>query len=257
MRSVGMAAAAAIVAAAGAAQAHSPYLLPNTFDATNRDHVTVEASFTEAFFAPDVVMKSDDFHAVGPDGARVALTPTYLRDLTILEPATPVDGTWRISTGARTGRTAKAVLKAGGEWEFIEPGKPVPAGAVDMVSLTRAETYVTRGKPNETALKPTGQGLEFRALTHPNDIAVGAAARFEVLLDGKPLAKQAVEIHQGGETYSEANPVEAVSDFAGVFAFTPPAAGVYHAMSRYRIAPAAAGQPARSLTYALTFEAVP
>src|ERR1700749_3085754 len=41
---------------AGAAQAHSPYLMPNAFDATGRDHVTVEASFTEHVFIPDVVM---------------------------------------------------------------------------------------------------------------------------------------------------------------------------------------------------------
>jgi hypothetical protein len=29
------------------ASAHSPYLLPNSFDLGNRDHVSVQASFTD------------------------------------------------------------------------------------------------------------------------------------------------------------------------------------------------------------------
>ena len=42
-----------------AAQAHSPYLLPTVFDASDRKIVTVEGAFTESFFTPEVVMKSD------------------------------------------------------------------------------------------------------------------------------------------------------------------------------------------------------
>src|SRR4051812_9157570 len=52
----------------GLAEAHSPYLRPNVFDATGRDHVTVEASFTEDIFEAEVVMRSDFFHIVGPNG---------------------------------------------------------------------------------------------------------------------------------------------------------------------------------------------
>uniref|UniRef100_B0SX81 Uncharacterized protein n=1 Tax=Caulobacter sp. (strain K31) TaxID=366602 RepID=B0SX81_CAUSK len=37
---------------AGAAQAHSPYLLPSTFDVTDRKLVTVQGAFTESFFSP-------------------------------------------------------------------------------------------------------------------------------------------------------------------------------------------------------------
>jgi hypothetical protein len=251
----GLALAAALFG--GAAQAHSPYLLPNAFDATGRDHVTVEASFTEHFFVPDVVMKSDDFHAIGPDGARVALAPTYLRDLTVFETPTPVDGTWRITSGARVGRTAKAMLVKG-EWVFLDPDKPVPAGAmpVDMQSLTTAEVYVSRGKPNATALAPIGKGLEFHALTHPNSIVVGQDARFEVLINGKPLGGQVISIHQAGEDYAEAaKPVEVVSDAAGRFVLKVGQPGVFLAMTRYRLPPAD-GKPGQSLTYALTFEAV-
>ncbi len=240
----------------GGAQAHSPYLLPNAFDATGRDHVTIQASFTEHFFVPDVVMKSDDFHAVAPDGARVALTPTYLRDITVFETPTPMDGTWRITSGARIGRTVRAMLVKG-EWAFLEPDDPVPAGAapVDMRSLTTAEVYVSRGKPSAAALAPTGKGLEFHALTHPSNIVVGHDAQFEMLIDGKPLAGQVIDIYRAGQVSAEAiKPVEVISDAAGRFALNVDQPGVYLAMAR-RLPPPD-GKPGQSLTYALTFEAV-
>ncbi len=100
--------AASALLLSGSARAHSPYLMPNVFDVTQRDHVTVMGSFTEEFFAPDVAMKADDYHVIAPDGTKVALKPVYTRDLAIVEAETKAAGTYRISTGIRAGRTAKA-----------------------------------------------------------------------------------------------------------------------------------------------------
>lgn len=240
--------------AAGAAQAHSPYLLPNVFDASGRDHVTVQASFTEHPFSPDVVMKSDDFHAIGPDGAKVALTPSYFKDLAILEAPTARDGTWRITSGIRAGRTSKVVQKDG-QWIFLEPGKPAPDGLtpVDMQSITVAEVYVSRGAPNAAALAPRKQGIEFHPLNHPNSISAGQEARFELLLDGKPLAAQKILVHRAGEEMEGGKAQEVVTDAAGRFTIKPDRPGVFLALARYRVGPRE-GQPGRSLTYALTFD---
>lgn len=177
--------------AAPAVQAHSPYLLPTVFDASDRTIVTVEGAFTESFFTPEVVMKSDAYAVIGPDGVRTAITPTYLRQLAVFEVATEAPGTYRITTGQRGGRTAKAAL-VNGQWQFFE-GEKAPAEAIDMQSLTTAEVYVTRGAPSDAALAPTGKGIEFKALTHPSKIVTGQDAVFEVLFDGKPVANQAIE----------------------------------------------------------------
>lgn len=255
MKSLGTAVAAIVALSAGAAQAHSPYLLPSAFDATGRAQVTVQASFTEGFFWPEVAMRSDTFQTVGPDGAATPLTPAYFKEVTILEAATPKDGTWRITSGARVGRTAKAAF-INGEWEFENPNRPFAAGVKteDMQSITTAEVYVTKGKPSDGALKAVGKGIEFRAITHPSDIAAGQPAQFEVLFDGKPLAAQTIEVRRADHEIDGSSPVSIVSDKAGRFAVTPDRAGVFHAMTRYRV-PAAAGAPARSFTYALTFQA--
>jgi hypothetical protein len=49
-----------------------PLALPaaHAFDVTDRKLVTVQGAFTESFFTPEVVMKSDAWAVVGPDGAR-------------------------------------------------------------------------------------------------------------------------------------------------------------------------------------------
>ncbi|MET0533389.1 MAG: DUF4198 domain-containing protein [Steroidobacter sp.] len=241
----------------GSAQAHSPFLLPNVFDLDKRDHVTVLGSFTEEFFAPDVVMKSDDYHVVEPDGARRPLTPVYTRDVAIIEPETKEQGTYRISTGRRTGRTAKAAWVQG-DWKFLAPSEVAPAGSrvYDVTSITVAETYVTRGKPSQTALAPRNSGLEFRAITHPNAVFASSPATFQLLFDGKPVASQVVSVYAGDARYSDQKaPIEVKTDATGQFAIKLDRNGVFVAMTRYRPEPAVDGKDGVSYTYSLVFEA--
>ncbi len=246
--------AAAASLAAAPALAHSPYLLPNGFALEKEDHVTVEASFSEHVFVPTVAMQSDDFHLVGPDGKAVPLKPVALRDLSIMEASLPAEGTYRLTSGERQGRVAKAAL-IDGIWEFVDPRRPMPAGVVpvDMQSITKAEVYVTRGKPSETALAPVGKGIEYRAITHPSAIRAGQPAEFEVLFDGKPLANAEVEVEaaRAGEVENARLPI-ITSDAKGRFTVTAPEPGLYFAMTRHRVG-AAGALPARSYTYALTY----
>jgi len=243
----------------GAAQAHSPYMLPSAFDVSDRKVVTVQGSFTEAFFSPEVVMKSDAYAVIGPDGKRTPLTPTYLRELALVEAPIEAAGTYRITTGPRVGRTAKAALVKG-EWVFLESPADAPAGAkvVDMTSLTTADVYVTKGKPSAAAVVPVGKGLEFVAITHPSSIFTGENAVFEVLFDGKPVAAQEVTLNAGDDRYADVKtpPKTLKSDATGRFTVKVERSGVYQIQARYRVAPTADGQAGQSHTYSLTFESL-
>jgi len=258
-RSLSFAAFAIGATLAGAAQAHSPYLLPSAFDVSDRKVVTVQGSFTESFFSPEVVMKSDAWAVVGPDGTRTPLTATNLRELALVEVPTDKPGTYRITTGQRTGRTAKAVLVKG-EWEFLEDPSKAPAGTtpVDMQSLTLADVYVTRGAPSATALAPAGKGLEFVAVTHPSSIFTGQDAKFTVLFDGKPVKGQEITLHAGDDRYADTKtpPVTLTSDDQGRFTVKVARSGVYQLQARHRVAPTAADPVGHSYTYALTFESL-
>ena len=251
--------ALAMLAAPGLALAHMPYLLPNMFDAGDRDHVTVQGGFAEDAFVPEVVMKSDAFHVRGPSGTTPIASPIYLRDLTVFEADLPAKGTYRISSGERFGRLGKMYRAAGGEWTMGGEGGPAPAGVplVDVQSLTLAEVYVTRGAPSAEALAPTGKDLELKPITHPSEIYAKAPARFELLFDGKPVAGARVELYRAAGVYDGRKlAAQATTDAKGDFSLTPPDAGTYLALIRHRIpAPPGAATPYRSYSYTLTFEA--
>ena len=232
------------LAAPGAALAHMPYLLPNLFDTVERDHVTMQASFTEEPFVPEVVMKSEAFHVLGAGGRTPITAVTYLRDLAVFEAAIPAKGTFRISSGERFGRKGKMFKAANGRWEMTGEGGERPAGVelVDVQSMTLAEVYVSRGEP----------------ITHPSAIFAGQPARFELSFDGKPVPGADVEVYRSAGTYDGRKKLDGVirTDAKGGFAITPPDAGTYLALIRHRTtAPAGAETPYRSYSYTLTFEA--
>ncbi|GAA0624477.1 hypothetical protein GCM10009422_21020 [Brevundimonas kwangchunensis] len=51
-----------------------------------------------------------------PNGDTPIGAVTHLRDLAVFEAETPVDGTYRLSSGPREGRTAKMCRNAEGVW---------------------------------------------------------------------------------------------------------------------------------------------
>lgn len=244
----------------GAALAHQPYLRPNVFDATGRDHVTVEASFTEEVFASEVVMRSDFFHIVGPNGDTPITAVTYLRDVAVFEAATPQDGTYRLSSGPRQGRTAQMYQNAAGDWKMVgeEDGTPPPgAQLVEVQSITVADVYVTRGAPTTEALQTTGQGLELKPITHPNDIIAGEDAVFELLLNGRPLANTPVTVfREAGRWDGRKVEADLSTGADGRFTLKVSDPGAYMTLIRHRMAaPAGSPVPYVSYSHTLTFVA--
>ena len=266
------------LALAGGALAHTPYLKPTTF-APDRPFVTVEAALAEtAFFVPDFPIRGQgDYWATGENGQPVKVTAvTTLKEFAAVEVDLPADGTYRISTGERTGRSSKWA-KIDGTWKVIRPANApaprgggegpgggrsvaeadVPAGAETMTSTSfmRADTYVTKGAPSKGALKPTGKGLEVEAVTHPNEAFAGEAFKFRMLFDGKPLAHD-FAIARGGDAYVEKRfSYSGKTDATGTASVTFKDPGAYVLEVHY---PARAeGNPnpiERSAIYTLTFE---
>lgn len=242
------------------ALAHMPYVEPGLFDIGERKAVTIEASFTEDVFRPDIAMKDAPFEITGPDGKVAKLgAPTLLTDRAVVEAPVAGDGVYRLSSGQRLGRMGK-MYRAGAEWKMAgEDGAP-PAGAevVIVQSTTLADAYVLRGKPTTPgALAPRGTALEIHPLTDPTALGAATPAQFEVLNDGKPLAGASVALFREAGLYDGNKEVGAVkTDAAGRFSVTPPDAGRYLLLVRHRTqAPAGAPAPFYSYTVTLAFEA--
>ncbi|MDH0865162.1 DUF4198 domain-containing protein [Mitsuaria sp. GD03876] len=243
------------------AQAHSPYLKPNTFTADEqRKHVTVEASFAEGDLRPDVAMKSDTFQVTGPDGKKLPLVPAaVLKDASYLEvPLGAGNGTYLVSSGVRRGRLAKGVLRDG-KVHFAERQEDKQAGdtPIEVQSITRADVYVSRGRPSKVDYDT--EGVEIYPVTQPYDLYAGEPVTVRVRENRKPLAGETLTVITDGQNYVSHKQAE--QDFqtnaAGEVSFKPKSAGLY--LLQVRVRRASPDNPALWLsnTATLTIEVQP
>jgi hypothetical protein len=243
------------------ASADTSYLRPNWFTTATDDLVTAQSSFTESFSNPAIGVKSDAWTVIGPDGAvSIFKTMVELTQLTALEAETRTSGTYRLSTGERLGRIGQQVF-IDGAWQPFAPGREIPPGALTRQSQTAtvADVYVTRGAPTKAPVDARIGALELKPATHPNDIYLDTGFAFSVMLNGKPVANQQVEVWREGGTYEE--PVyrkllTSAADGAVKATFDKP--GVYLIWTRMSgDAPADATTPIRSYTTSITIEVQP
>ncbi|MBK8840917.1 MAG: DUF4198 domain-containing protein [Hyphomonadaceae bacterium] len=250
-----------VLAADAPAGADTSYLKPNFFTTANADIVTVQSSFTEDFPNPSVALKSKAWTVLGPDGKPAKFdTQHEFTQVTILEAATKAQGTYRLSTGERLGGIGPQVL-IDGVWTPYAPDREIPAGAQTRQSQTAtlADVYITRGAPTRQAVYANIGSLQFKPVTHPNDVYLDTGFEFRITLDGKPVANQQVEIWREGGAYEEPayrKHLTSAADGGVKVKFDKP--GVYLIWTRLSAnAPAGAATSIRSYTTSLTLEVQP
>lgn len=246
--------------AAGAAQAHTPFLLPNNFDVQAKGSIGVDAGFTEKFFVSDVAFGETAFSIVTPQGERIPFGDIHqFRQRTVAEQKLPDEkGTYRLSTGPRLGAVFRTWVRDGKTESARDPKQVMPPDAKLLAhyqSLSVSEAYVTADKPTAKALAPAGKGLEIVPITHPSDLFVDEKFEFVVQFDGKPLADQKVSIYRSPMDLASQSTVQQVSTDAQGKAVLPLAkSGIYLALIRHRApAPAGAAAPMYGHNYTLTF----
>ncbi|MDO9336312.1 MAG: DUF4198 domain-containing protein [Caulobacter sp.] len=261
-RGAAVVAFAAAVAVAGSASAHRQWMLPSMTVLSGTDPwVSVDAAVSNDLFVFEhQPMRLDNLVITGPDGAPVEaqnkFTGKYrsVFDLQLTKP-----GTYRV---ASVSGGMMASYKLNGEqkrWRgpAAELATAVPAGATDVkksFNARRVEVFLTSGAPTETALKPTGKGLELIPVTHPNDVVAGEKATFGLVLDGKPAAGVEVTIEPGGTRFNdERGEIKVTTDAAGRFSVTWPKAGFYWLEADIRGAADADGVE-HNAGYVATFE---
>lgn len=242
------------------AHAHTPYLLPSSFDVQPKETIGVDAGFTEKFFVPDVAFGDTAFSIVTPEGARMPFGDIrQLKQRTVAEQKLPDEkGTYRLSTGPRLGAVFRTWERNGKTESARDPQQAVPADAKLLShyqSLSISEAYVTAGKPSAKALAPLGKGLEIVAVTHPNDLFVNEKFDFIVQYDGKPLPNQKVSVYRSPMDLASQSTVQHLAtDAGGKIALPLTKPGIYLALIRYQApAPAGAAAPMYGNNYTLTF----
>lgn len=259
-------AAAASSTLATPALAHRQWLLPSTTTLSGTtEYVTVDAAVSNDLFYPDhVAMDPSQVSVWAPDGSEAKIEnaakgryrSTF--DVAIDKPGTwkigmersSVVGTFKVGTeqwrvgGRRPATAAPAAGAPGAPAAAAAAGQPprqplrmvataaeIPANATDIKlneQLSRYAVYVSADAPTKTLLTPTGKGLEFDPVTHPNALVSDEEAQFRFLIDGKPAAGVKVEVVPGGKKYREAEGAQELTTGAdGIVRIKWPVAGMY------------------------------
>lgn len=250
------------------ASAHKMFLVPST---------TVLSDPADAWVTVDAAISNDLFnfnhHAMdlanlvitGPDGRPVKAEnrnqgkwrSTF--DVQLLQA-----GTYRIAV-ENEGLFA-SYLDGKGErkrWRgSTERLDEIPADAKELVISQvqgSVNTFVTVGRPNDKALRPSGNGLELVPLGSPNDLFAGEATEFRFLVDGKPIKDLEVTVIAAGTRYRDRqDEISMKTDADGRFSVNWPAPGLYWlnaALDGEK--PTEARASTRRLNYTATFEVLP
>lgn len=257
--------AAAALAAPLAAQAHRAWLAPAYTNMSGDDAwVSFDGGMSNGVFIPDhAAMRLDNLTITGPDGAAAqAENVMQGRYRSTFDLHLTKSGTYRVAN-VSSGFFATYVLNGerkrwrGTQAEFAAA---IPAGATEVtpsINNSRIETFVTLGAPNETALAPTGQGLELIPVTHPTDLVAGEPATFKLAMNGAPAADLEVTVARGGLRYRD-NPEETTTRTGadGAFTVTWPEAGMYWLNASVR-GEAQGETPASNASYVGVVEVLP
>jgi uncharacterized GH25 family protein len=254
---------AAALAAPIAASAHRQFMLPSMTVLSGEDPwITVDAAVSNDLFVFEhMPMRLTGLIITGPDGGKVEAQNSFTgKYRTVFDVQLSKPGTYRV---ANVGDGLSASYKLGAEtkrWRgtAAEMATAIPKEATEVklnYSQRRVEFFVTSGAPTETALKPTGQGLELAPVTHPNDLVLGEDATFGLLIDGKPAADVEVTVAPGGVRYrDDRGEMKLKTDAAGRFTVKWPEAGFYWLEATVKGGPSPVAGAERSASYVGTFE---
>ncbi|MXP25045.1 DUF4198 domain-containing protein [Altererythrobacter indicus] len=247
------------------AQAHRAWMLPSmTVLAGDSETVSVDAAISnELFVFEHHAMGLDHLAITGPDGEPVA--PSIIgtgKYRSVFDVPLTKQGTYRIAS-ANSGMMGFYELNGERKrWRgSADQVSQIPKGAQNLKltrSNSRTETFVTLGAPNDTALAPTGEGLEMVPVTHPNDLVATEPAQMRFMLNGKPAADLKIEFVEGGTRYrNEAGVQNLTTDKDGLVTLEAPEAGMYFLEASARGEGAGASEPGWRASYSAVLEFLP
>ncbi|QQV76768.1 DUF4198 domain-containing protein [Sphingomonas aliaeris] len=238
-------AAAALVSVPAMLSAHRQWLLPSGTVFSGEDAwATIDAAVSnDLFFADHQPMRLTGVKVWQPDGSEGKLqNPSTGRYRSVFDVQLDRPGTWKVGT-AMSGVMGSFMVdgvekRIGGRGGPPRPGQPAPLTVADIpanatdVKLTetsaRNEVFLTSGAPTRTVFAPTGKGLEFAPVTHPDELVAGETAKFKFLIDGKPAAGLKVTVIPGGKRYrNDEGAVELTTGADGMLDVKWPTAGMY------------------------------
>ncbi|MEZ9883822.1 DUF4198 domain-containing protein [Vibrio splendidus] len=228
------------------AQAHPRWILPSHFTVSKEggDWLTFDVTASHGTFVFDKPAGSENAHVIMPDGRNER--PNFVvrgKRRSIFDFYFEEEGTHKVAinnepsyyTQYKAGRrdTVKWVKANKAERDSVLPEKS--RDVVTQISFTRAESYITVGKPSDSVFKIEGKLLEMKPVTHPSDIIEGEPVTFQFFYNGEIQKDVKAEITREGTLYrNHQEQIDVVSDENGEITFTPDVAGRYVMKANYK-----------------------
>ena len=234
-----------------AVQAHGRYVLPShtLLSGEAPQSVTLNASITNDIFHPDKPLGNNgggtanpfllnifshlNSFITAPDGKTHtpielhAFTRQSTGDVTLTD-----SGTYRVSIEQKPTLMLTFKNADGSPNRLFGSRDQLPEGATDVKAHlinSRVETFISNNTPTPLAKHVIGKGIELAGSAHPNDLFVGEAVNFTLLLDGKPMSA-GVSAHleyEGTRHRNQRNTQEIVTTEDGQITLNFDAAGFY------------------------------
>jgi hypothetical protein len=188
----------------------------------------------DLFYFTGQALPLDTLKVLGPDGQPVEVAnPNASRSHSIFDVQLKNQGTYKVAivTTALNGQYETAAGERRRWRGTVDQLSEIPSDAKNVritEQVQRAEAFVTAGKPNDTALKNVGSGLELVPVTHPNDLVAGEQIKFRFVLDGKPASNAEVVVIAGGTRWRNSpNEMKYTTDKEGGVTMTWDTPGMY------------------------------
>ena len=221
------------------ANAHPRWVLPSHFTISKEggDWLTFDVTASHGTFVMDKPAGSETAQIIMPDGRQER--PDFVlrgKRRSVFDFFFSEEGTHRVQINNVPGYVTH--YKAGKRDTVkrirankVERSNLLPETSRDIsttVMFTRAETYITVGKPSDKAFPLEGKFLELQPITKPADIVATEPVRFQFFFNGKAQAGVKAEITRDGTLYrNQQDQIDVVSDEQGFIEFTPEIAGRY------------------------------
>ncbi|GLS91886.1 nickel transporter [Psychromonas marina] len=231
---------------ASVANAHPRWVLPSHFTISKEggDWLSFDVTASHGVFVFDKPAGSETAQIIMPDGRKQR--PDFVlrgKRRSVFDFHFSEQGTHKVQINNQAGYFTS--FKAG----HRDTPKRLRANKVDRVALlpkeprdvvttetyTRAESYITVGKPSEKAFELEGKYLELLPVTHPSDIVADEPVRLQFYFNGEAQAGVKVDITREGTLYrNHQEQIDVVSDEQGFITFTPEVAGRYLLKASYK-----------------------
>jgi len=221
------------------ANAHPRWVLPSHFTISKEggDWLTFDVTASHGTFVMDKPAGSETARIVMPDGHQER--PDFVlrgKRRSVFDFHFTEEGTHRVEinnvpsyvTHFKVGKRDTVKRLRANKADRAELLPKDPRDISTTINFTRAETYITVGKPSDKAFPLEGKFLELQPITKPADIVATEPVRFQLFFNGKAQKDVKVEITRDGTLYrNEQEQIDVLSDSEGFVDFTPEIAGRY------------------------------